>query len=293
MEPSGLLRIGELSRRAGVSPELLRAWEKRYGLLKPSRTAGGLRLYTAEDEARVARMCALLDSGLSAAEAARLAKGTGNGSKVMVTTAEFTNELRSCLSRYDDASAQLALDRVFAAIGTDAALRDVIVPFLNDLGERWARDEATVGEEHFASNVIQGRLRALGRGWDHGFGPRAVLACAPGELHEIGLLCFGITLRSRGWRITYMGADTPVQCVASKLADEPPAITVVAAVTRDRFDASLAALRRVGREHRLAIGGAGADAALARRLGAEHLDQDPVSAAATIANAGIVTAGAR
>ena len=70
------LRIGELSRRVGVSPELLRAWERRYGLLHPGRTAGGLRLYSAEDERRVRAMQAHVESGLSAAEAARLASAS-------------------------------------------------------------------------------------------------------------------------------------------------------------------------------------------------------------------------
>jgi DNA-binding transcriptional MerR regulator len=69
------LRIGELSRRVGVSPELLRAWERRYGVLEPARTNGGLRLYSAEDVRRVRAMQAYLQSGLSAAEAARLARG--------------------------------------------------------------------------------------------------------------------------------------------------------------------------------------------------------------------------
>jgi DNA-binding transcriptional MerR regulator len=71
--PEHHLRIGELSRRAGVSPELLRAWERRYGLLRPARSAGGYRLYSADDEARIRRMQAHLSEGLSAAEAARLA----------------------------------------------------------------------------------------------------------------------------------------------------------------------------------------------------------------------------
>ena len=62
-----MLRIGELSRRSGVSPELLRAWERRYGLLRPERSDGGFRLYTARDEHRVASMRANLDRGLSAA----------------------------------------------------------------------------------------------------------------------------------------------------------------------------------------------------------------------------------
>ena len=283
MEQSGLLRIGELSRRVGVTPELLRAWEKRYGLLSPSRTAGGLRLYSARDEVRIGRMRELLASGLSAAEAARLAREAEPAGPARVGAEEFARELREALDRYDETAAQLALDRMFAAVGVDAALRDVVIPYLHELGERWATEQATVGQEHFASNVIQGRLRALARGWDQGIGPRAVLACPPGELHEIGLICFGLSLRTRGWRITYLGADTPVQSIESNLSDGPPAVTVVAAVSGERFRASSAGLGRVARKTPIAIAGAGADAATAKRLGARYLDSDPVDGAATVA----------
>src|SRR3954454_10827471 len=99
MEQSGLLRIGELSRRVGVSPELLRAWEKRYGLLTPSRTTGGLRLYSALDETRIMRMRELLASGLSDAEGARLARETQRGGPSVVGTPEFAKELRATLAR--------------------------------------------------------------------------------------------------------------------------------------------------------------------------------------------------
>src|SRR5215213_4087010 len=68
-----VLRIGELSRRLGVSDHVLRAWERRYGLLRPVRSAGGFRLYSAADLDRVRRMQAHLAQGLSAAEAARAA----------------------------------------------------------------------------------------------------------------------------------------------------------------------------------------------------------------------------
>src|SRR3984885_14725058 len=74
MSESGRLRIGELSRRVGESPELLRAWETRYGLVAPERTSGGLRLYSEQDERRIRVMRHHIDAGLSAAEAARLAK---------------------------------------------------------------------------------------------------------------------------------------------------------------------------------------------------------------------------
>src|SRR4051794_21031804 len=283
MEQSGLLRIGELSRRVGVSPELLRAWEKRYGLLSPSRTTGGLRLYSALDETRIMRMRELLASGLSAAEAARLAREAQPGGPSVVGTTEFAEELRDTLDRYDETGAQLALDRTFAAIGVDAALRDVIIPFLHEVGDRWAAEECTVGQEHFASNVIQGRLRALARGWDQGIGPRAVLACAPGELHEMGLISFGLSLRARGWRITYLGADTPVRSISESTSDGPARITVVASVSQECFTAAREELARIARRVEVAIAGAGADDSTAKRLGARHLDTGPVEAAEAIA----------
>jgi MerR family transcriptional regulator, light-induced transcriptional regulator len=283
MEQSGLLRIGELSRRARVSPELLRAWEKRYGLLSPSRTAGGLRLYTARDESRIARMRELLASGLSAAEAARLARDTQAGGPAQVSASEFTEQLRDGLDRFDETAAQIALDRTFAAVGTDAALRDVVIPYLHDLGERWASRHATVGQEHFASNVIQGRLRALARGWDQGIGPRAVLACPPGELHELGLIAFGLSLRARGWRITYLGADTPLQSIQDNVSDGHPALIVLAAASRERFAGGRETLARIAAQSRLAIAGAGADKRLAGRLGATCLDAGPVEAARVVA----------
>src|SRR3954454_10769402 len=119
MEQSALLRIGELSRRVGISPELLRAWEKRYGLLSPSRTAGGLRLYSTEDESRIARMRELIAGGLSAAEAAQFAREV-EPAPAQVGATEFTEQLREALDRYDEAGAQLALDHTFAAVGVDA-----------------------------------------------------------------------------------------------------------------------------------------------------------------------------
>ena len=283
MEQSGLLRIGELSRRVGISPELLRAWEKRYGLLSPSRTAGGLRLYSAEDESRIARMRDLIADGLSAAEAARFVRQVERA-PAQVGATEFRDQLRDALDRFDEAGAQLALDHTLAAVGVDAALQDVVMPYLHELGERWACERATVGQEHFASNVIQGRLRALARGWDQGVGPRAVLACPPGELHELGLICFGLSLRARGWRITYLGADTPTVCIEDVIADPGARITVLAAVTPARFNAARDALTGVAARGRVAIAGAGADASLASSLGAEHLDSGPVQAAVAVAS---------
>ena len=284
----GYLRIGELARRVGVTPALLRTWEKRYGLLSPARSPGGLRLYSERDEAVLRRMQEQLRVGLSTAEAARVAKRADGESQhsrpdSSIAIGGIAADLRAALDGMDDAAAHAVLDRLFAAYGLETAIHAVLLPYLRELGERWADGEATVVEEHFASNLIRGRLHAFTRGWDNGRGPAALLACPSGELHDLPLLCCGIVLRGRGWRITYLGADTPIGAIAVTARAAPPTIVVLAAVTPERFSVAAEEIRFLALNVRVALGGAGANAALARRLGAELLPDDVVVGAGAIA----------
>jgi DNA-binding transcriptional MerR regulator len=277
MAAQGEVRIGELSRRTGVSVELLRAWEKRYGLLKPSRTASGYRLYSETDERRVRQMQRGVAEGLAAAEAARAALAAtppAGGSDSGGAAAE----LRDALDRFDDAAANAALDSLFATFTFETVARDALLPLLREIGDRWQRGELSVAKEHFASNVLRGRLLGLARGWDHGVGPRAVLACAPGERHELALIVFGIALRAQGWRITYLGADTPVDTLDSGDADA----IVVAATEPQRFESAASQFEQLARSVDLAIAGAGATESIAEKLGARLLPPDPFAAAAVM-----------
>ncbi len=276
MAVGGRLRIGELSRRVGVSPELLRAWETRYGLVDPERTPGGLRLYSSEDERRVGEMRRQIATGLSAAEAARVALRTP---AAQVSVEPLLSQLDRVLTALDEPTAQATLDQTFGSLDLETALGQVILPFLHDLGERWATTERSVGQEHFASNVIGGRLRTLARGWGDGGGLRALLACPPGEQHELGLLCFGLLLCNRGWRIAYLGAETPTSDIATAIAELSPGLVVLGSVDARRFLDAADGIRELSTQARLAIGGAGASEALARSLGAELLADDLVAAA--------------
>ncbi len=277
------MRIGELSRRAGVSPELLRAWETRYALLHPERTPGGLRLFSEEDERRVHRMRTYIADGISAAEAARLAKlderDTDDGHASVV---EMQGMLEQAVEAMDEELAQAALDRLFVALPLQRALTEAILPFLNQVGERWAGAETSVAQEHFASNVIGARLRGLTRGWGGGVGPRAVLACPPGEEHDLGLLCFGLALREHGWRITYLGANTPLGDIASSIQKLSPTIVVLCVTCAKRLTEARREIATLRRHTRVAVGGAGAKAALVQELDVELLDGDPVSEAAAL-----------
>jgi methanogenic corrinoid protein MtbC1 len=280
-----VLRIGELSRRVGVPVESLRAWERRYGLLEPSRTQGGFRLYGEDDVARVLAMRANLERGLFAAEAARLALAEDVGVERTAVPAPVVDAdaLAAALDRFDETEAQRALDGLFSTLTVDVVLRDVLLPYLHELGERWERGEVSVAKEHFASNLIRGRLISLARSWDRGSGPHALLACVEGERHDLPLVCFGLALRGHGWRISYLGADTPVASLGEAVETLVPDAVVVSGTVTGAFDATATRLRKVGDKARLFVAGAAADEALARRVKATLLPGDPVTAAETLA----------
>jgi MerR family transcriptional regulator, light-induced transcriptional regulator len=284
--PSARVRIGELGRRAGVSEHVLRAWERRYGLLRPERSPGGYRLYSAADERRIHRMQAHLAAGLSAAEAARAVLSEeqagppqGNTGSAGDGAAGPAQDLADQLDRLDEPGAQAALDRLFAGFTTEAVLRDTLVPYLHRLGDRWARGQASIAEEHFASNLLRGRLAGLARGWGHGRGPCALLACPPGEQHDLGLLMFGIVLHRCGWRVEYLGASTPVAELARTARQAHADIIILAAAIEDHFDGLTGDLARLARQVPLALAGAGATQALADQAGAGLLTGDPVTEA--------------
>jgi len=289
-ESSPLLRIGELSRRLGVSDHVLRAWEARYGLLQPVRSAGGFRLYSEADALRVRRMQAHLADGLSAAEAARAVLGqdsradgrAGGTDRVPTTESELSGALRQALDAFDEPAAQAILDRLLSDLSLTAVLRDVVLPYLTELGERWERGTASVAQEHFATNVIRGRLAGLARGWGNGHGPRAVLACPPGELHDLALMVFGIVLHRSGWRIDYLGMDTPLAELTRTVDARHPDLVVLAATLPENLEPHAAQLTALARRSPLALAGAGATPEIAAAVGARLLTGDPVTEAENI-----------
>jgi MerR family transcriptional regulator, light-induced transcriptional regulator len=277
-----LVRIGELSRRLGVGTDRLRAWERRYGLLRPVRTAGGFRLYSREDEQRVREMQSQLEQGLAAAEAAEVV--LANAERAPAEAAgEPRAQLAATLSKFDASGANAVLDRAFAVHGRDTVLREIVYPYLRELGEGWARGEIDVGQEHFASNLVESRLLALASGWDQGHGPRAVLACAPGEQHTLALAGLGVALRERGWSITYLGADTPVAMTARAAARLHPQLAVISSTMPNGLPPWEDDLRALTASVPVAIAGPGATDRLTERIGAQRLIVDPVTAAERLA----------
>jgi DNA-binding transcriptional MerR regulator/methylmalonyl-CoA mutase cobalamin-binding subunit len=286
MSAEGLLRVGELSRRSGVSADLLRAWERRYGLLEPERSAGGLRLYSPTDLERVRLMKQHLASGLAAAEAAALALRDQSSASV-VRPAAVRTELAGALEAFDEPRAQAVIDRLLTSTTVDTLLREIVLPYLDDLGDRWERGEASVAQEHFASSVLRGRLLALARGWGMGMGSAAVLACLPEEQHDIGLISFGLALRSQGWRIVYLGPNCPIDTVAETARLVDATLIVLSGVDAGRASGVTGALKELAARHTLALGGTAAAAVDAEleAAGVLALGGDVVAEAARVTSA--------
>jgi DNA-binding transcriptional MerR regulator len=260
------LNIAALAKRTGVAPDTLRKWEQRYQILQPTRTSGGQRRYSERDVARVEWLCERLQEGYRIGEAAKL---LGMGSDAHRTPQAHLRAILGALEAGEAAEIGLLVDQAFALHGVDATLDGILAPLLHTVGDRWERGELNVAEEHLVSEAVRSRLGHLLADSGGGVRGAAVLACAPGEQHELGLMMLAIALRRDGWKVVYLGADTPLEDALDLARRLSARMLGISVATQERARALAAAKLERG-DVELVVGGAAATPALARRLGARH-----------------------
>ena len=263
--PSGL-NIAALSARTGVAPDTLRKWEQRYRILQPSRTPGGQRRYSERDVARVEWLRERLEEGYRISEAASL---LGEEVEPARSKDEQLRAMLASLARGEAGEIGVRLDQAFALNGVEVTLERIVRPLLESVGERWERGRLSVADEHLVTEAVRSRLGHLLADVGGGVRGVAVLACAPGERHELGLMMATITLRRDGWKVFYLGADTPVDDAVA-LARRVSARFVGWSVTAHAHGEALAPAPGIT----LVVGGAGATPQLAGRLGAERVGSE-------------------
>jgi methanogenic corrinoid protein MtbC1 len=262
------MNIAALARRTGIPPDTLRKWEQRYGVLRPQRTVGGQRRYTELDLARVEWLRERLTEGYRIGDAAALLGDADVG--VGRTPAELRRELYGAVRDSDVDAIGALLDQTFTLLSLEQALSRVLAPVLELVGEGWASHELSIAQEHLISGSVRARLDSLladARGEIRGV---AVLACVPGEHHELGLLMLGTLLRADGWQVAYVGADSPLDD-ALDLAERLDAGAVCLSATMREHLASLKSLE-LPPDVTLTLGGAAASPTAARRLRAHYAD---------------------
>jgi DNA-binding transcriptional MerR regulator len=274
------LNIAALSRRTGIAPDTLRKWEQRYGILKPSRTSGGQRRYTERDVARVEWLRDRLDEGYRIGEAAQILGGADT--EPATHAADLPDLLLAALKKNDSSRVSSLLDQTFALLSLERAAVEVVAPVLELVGRGWAAGTISVAQEHLLTAKVRTRLDHLAADPHGAVRGIAVLACAPGERHDLGLLMLAVLLGAEGWHVEYLGADMPVaQTLALAAAVEANVICISVAGTdsAERLRRDLAASPSADGSIPIVIGGAAADDALAADVGARYLDEDVGSAA--------------
>lgn len=268
------LNIAALSRRTGVAPDTLRKWEQRYGILSPSRTAGGQRRYSELDVARVEWLVARLGEGYRIGEAAGLL-GDYPGSPPTGAT-ELLESLKAAVAAGDNAAIARLLDHAFALQDVEQTLTEVAQPLLRWIGDSWAAGELCVAREHLLSQALRGRLERLLTDTHGGVRGTAVLSCGPGERHELGLLMLGVLLRADGWQVAYLGADMPLDDAVLLAGGRSARLLGISVVMDDQAKALSVAFAGVTLPQGVAVvvGGAAASPELADRLGVEYANGD-------------------
>jgi DNA-binding transcriptional MerR regulator/methylmalonyl-CoA mutase cobalamin-binding subunit len=210
------LPIRVMSELTGVNPVTLRAWERRYGLIKPHRTATGHRMYNAAHVELVRRVVALTGQGVPIGRV-RDALGTATAKATAAADPwqEPIDRMAAAISRFDEEELDRLYDEALAVHPVEQVTRRLLLPLLVLLGERWAKVPGAIAEEHFFAAYVRSKLgaRMLTR-MRYSAGPRLLLACCPGEQHEIGLLIFALEARAAGLRVVMLGADTPLEEIA-------------------------------------------------------------------------------
>ncbi len=283
MEPARY-RIHHVAEITGVHPSTLRAWERRYGLLRPHRTPAGHRLYSGEEIERVRRVSRLAAEGTPYARIAEIleelvaagAQRLHSGGPDFIPT--LRAEARRHVLAFDSGGLGAVYRRGLAALSFEETLDHVFLPELVELGEQWHIGADVIAEEHFLSAFVGRKLLTYLNivGSSNG-AARVVCACAPGETHEIGLLRFTLGLLGRGTHVVYVGAATPpASLIRAARLTRARAVCISTTLPGDpgEMERLVTGLRDLANPPRVILGGRGSTGAVAPDAGVRVCGQD-------------------
>jgi DNA-binding transcriptional MerR regulator len=235
-----IYNIKAVVQKTGIPADTVRAWERRYGVPQPQRTETGRRLYSEHDVAAIRWLRERTVAGMTISQAIQQLRSLGEDA-LNETPAELTqgprnptvlvDELLTALLAFDEVRASTIVGEAFSLYRIEEVCIQIFSPVLIEIGERWHRKEATVAQEHFASHFIQRRLTSLLQAYAPTTGrARIVTACAPDELHELGVLMLSVFLVRHAWHVIYLGANVPIADLVQTCARLQPALVCISAM---------------------------------------------------------------
>jgi MerR family transcriptional regulator, light-induced transcriptional regulator len=274
----GVHPIGVVAKRTGLSLHVLRAWERRYGAVRPVRTEGGQRLYTEADVERLRRLRRAVEAGRSISQVARLsgeelarltAADEEPGTRREPKAGGYVEAALSAGERLDGDGVYGSLLRGVVSLGTTEFLDLVLQPVLEEVGRRWHEGQLGPSQEHVVSQAVRRVLWWMVEASARPSGPVVVLTTVAGEQHEFGVLAAAAVAQQAGWRAAYLGASLPATEIARAavaLGGRAVGVSVVntGAEHAGLVDEALAVRGLVATEVTVLAGGAGAEQARGR-----------------------------
>lgn len=265
-------RIHRVAKLTGLSKDVIRVWERRFGILKPTRGANRYRNYSDEDVALLRFLKEQLDAGGSIGELAKLGReellgraraSAPRASFVDNTFSRLLRELLSTLNPFDRVIFEKRLNGAVAVVPFEEALHGILLPLQEQVGQLWHDGHIDVAIEHYVTKHIQQKIfSAMNQLPVAEFGAKVIVACPPGEEHDIAALTVAYRCRLRGCRVYYLGANVPVASLANLCGKVEPDLTIISfplALSDDKATELVQALAdEVIPVSNLAVGGLGA-----------------------------------
>jgi DNA-binding transcriptional MerR regulator/methylmalonyl-CoA mutase cobalamin-binding subunit len=276
LRPRHPIRV--VSQRTGLTPAALRAWERRYGAVRPSRSEAGQRIYSDQDVERLRTLRELTDHGrpistvaaltLEAAEALlREDRAASTSTLVASSSAKESAEVMvhrayARLQKLDASGLEHLCWHAAITLGAETFLDEVVTPLLSLVGEGWSAGQLTPAQEHVGSEVLERVLDRIADRVRSTDGPNLVVATLPGEQHGLGARLVSTAATLEGWCVTYLGTDLPVVDIASAVESVGGGTVAISVVGQNNLGQTVAALstlrERLGPAIDVIIGGAGA-----------------------------------
>jgi MerR family transcriptional regulator, light-induced transcriptional regulator len=265
-------RIHRVAKLTGLSKDVIRVWERRFGLLKPTRGANRYRNYSDEDVTLLRFLKEQLDAGSSIGELAKLGReellGRARASAPRVSFVDNTfsrllRELLSALNPFDRVIFEKRLNGAVAVVPFEEALHGILLPLQEQVGQLWHEGHVNVALEHYVTKQIQQKIfSAMNQLPVAEFGAKVIVACPPGEEHDIAALAVAYRCRVRGCRVYYLGANVPIVSLTNLCDKVTPDLTIISfplALPEANAAALVQSLtHEVVPVSRLAVGGHGA-----------------------------------
>jgi DNA-binding transcriptional MerR regulator len=264
------------TRVTGLKPELIRAWESRYGAIQPHRTAGGSRRYSRDDLARLNLLREVVEAGHRIGKVARLDDDSLRRllPEPEPSDASVVDRILSAVERMDSLEVRRILTAELAERGPVEFATGVVLPMLVEVGNRWERDQLGVATEHFLTAIARAILVPVFDDFERSEGaPTLVFATPSGETHDLGTLVAAIVAANAGARVVFLGADMPQDDILACALDQRAAVVVLGLLTispecaRDQL---LGLREGLPKDVELWIGGAGIDS-LPPQAGVERI----------------------